>query len=299
MLLFIFLFPLSFSFGFGKKPPPPHSEVVNHILQDYDPHVAPLNSANTTLEVQAGLAMIHIDSLSESGILTATAWLRLVWNDFRLTWNKTEFGGVNVIRINPKRLWLPDIEVYNGASPSDYALSSQFSSRTNALIYPDGEALYIPPVSLKVICHNFSHSAWPQGEQECSIKLGSWTYDGLVLNLTLFNNKHEIDLTDMSQSSPWNITHQLGNSRNERFYTCCPEPYQDLNFRFKLKPQFPMKDPNAVSDLLSKLLEVSIAILTTLVIGGVCIIAYLFTRRGAETNSYKMKLLREASNNST
>ena len=60
-----------------------------------------------------------------------------------------------------------------------------------------------------------------------------------------------------------------------------------------------MKDPNAASDLLSQLLEVSIAILTTLVIGGVCIIAYLFTRRGAERNSYKMKLLREASNNST
>jgi len=299
MLFSIFLFPLIFSFGFSKKPPPPHSEVVNHILEDYDPHVAPLNSANATLEVAVGIAMVHIDSLSESGILTATAWLRLVWNDFRLTWNETEFGGVNVIRINSKRLWLPDIEVYNAASPADYTLSSQFSSATNALIYPDGEALYIPPVSLKVICHNFSHSAWPQGEQECSIKLGSWTYDGLVLNLTLFNNKHDIDLKDMSQISPWNITHQLGNTRNEKFYECCPEPYQDLNFRFKLKPLFPMKDPNAVYHILSQLLMVSIAILAILVIGGGCILAYFVKRRGAETNSYKMKLLREASNTST
>jgi len=32
-----------------------------------------------------------------------------------LTWNETEFGGIKVIRINPKRLWLPDIEVYNAA----------------------------------------------------------------------------------------------------------------------------------------------------------------------------------------
>lgn len=60
-----------------------------------------------------------------------------------------------------------------------------------------------------------------------------------------------------------------------------------------------MKDPNAVSNILSQLLVVSIAILTVLVIGGGCIFAYLFTRNGAETNSYKMKILREASNSST
>ena len=60
-----------------------------------------------------------------------------------------------------------------------------------------------------------------------------------------------------------------------------------------------MKDPNAVYHILSQLLMVSIAILAILVIGGGCILAYLVKRRGAETNSYKMKLLREASNNST
>ena len=30
---------------------------------------------------------------------------------------------------------------------------------------------------------------WSQEEQECNIKLGSWTQDGDVVNLTLFNNK--------------------------------------------------------------------------------------------------------------
>ena len=30
---------------------------------------------------------------------------------------------------------------------------------------------------------------WSQDEQECNIKLGSWTQDGDVVNLTLFNNK--------------------------------------------------------------------------------------------------------------
>eukprot|EP00091_Calanus_sinicus_P003451 TRINITY_DN13621_c0_g1_i1.p1 TRINITY_DN13621_c0_g1~~TRINITY_DN13621_c0_g1_i1.p1 ORF type:complete len:125 (-),score=28.18 TRINITY_DN13621_c0_g1_i1:239-613(-) len=109
-----------------------------------------------------------------------------------------------------------------------------------------GRCFTSPPVSLKVYCHNFTHSNWPQGEQDCNIKLGSWTHDGLILNLTLFNGKEELDLTDMAPASPWVITHQLNGTRNEKFYECCEEPYQDLNFRFKLRPQYSLHDPAAI-----------------------------------------------------
>merc|ERR1719187_2485257 len=117
--------------------------------------------------------------------------------------NEEDFGGAPVFRINPSKIWLPDIEVYNTADFSQYSLSSQLTSATNALVYPDGEVLYIPPVQLQVICHNFSHSAWPEGEQECAFKFGSWTHNGLILDLQLYNNKNDMDLTDMSGSSPW------------------------------------------------------------------------------------------------
>ena len=33
--------------------------------------------------------------------------------DCRLQWNKSKFGGVNVLRVYPSDIWLPDIEVYN------------------------------------------------------------------------------------------------------------------------------------------------------------------------------------------
>ena len=35
--------------------------------------------------------------------------------DFRLQWNESDFGGASVFRINPKKIWLPDIEIYNTA----------------------------------------------------------------------------------------------------------------------------------------------------------------------------------------
>jgi len=252
-----------------SKKRPPHSEVVKKLLTDYDSHIVPSEAVNKTLQIAVGISMVNMEELSRTGVLSTTSWMRMVWNDFRLQWNQSEFGNVSVIRLDPRKIWIPDIEVYNAADTSQYSLSSQIlTGATNALIYPDGEVLYIPPVNLKVLCMNFTHSNWPQGEQECNIKLGSWTHDGFVLNITLFNNKDDIDVTDMNSASPYLITEQLGKTRNEKFYECCPEPYQDLNFRFKLKPQYPMTDPSSIPTLLYQLLVVSI--ITLLVLVGGC-----------------------------
>ena len=34
---------------------------------------------------------------------------------FRLEWDEADFGDADVIRIDPNKIWLPDIEVYNMA----------------------------------------------------------------------------------------------------------------------------------------------------------------------------------------
>lgn len=35
------------------------------------------------------------------------------WTDYRLTWNSSCYEGVNILRIPAKRIWLPDIVLYN------------------------------------------------------------------------------------------------------------------------------------------------------------------------------------------
>jgi len=282
---------------------PAHSEVVEALFKDYDPHIVPLtgdpygnknsSKSNHTVEVAVGLAMVHMDDLSRTGVLSTTTWMRMVWNDFRLQWNEADFGNVKVIRVNPHKLWIPDIEVYNSAETAESNLAHQMlTGPTNALVYPDGEILWIPMVNLKVICHNFSYYDWPQGEQECSIKLGSWTHDGLVLSLSLFNNNEWIDLKDMSPASPWQITEQLNKTLNEKFYPCCPEPYQDLSFRFKMKPQYPIPDPSSTPHLLYQLLVVSILNLCFLIGGGLWAL-WSQRKRGIVTDDYKMRILQE------
>ena len=35
------------------------------------------------------------------------------WNDYNCIWNKTEYGDVDGIRIHPRKLWTPDLLMYN------------------------------------------------------------------------------------------------------------------------------------------------------------------------------------------
>lgn len=38
------------------------------------------------------------------------------WTDYRLAWNSSRYEGVNILRIPAKRVWLPDIVLYNKLS---------------------------------------------------------------------------------------------------------------------------------------------------------------------------------------
>lgn len=46
-------------------------------------------------------------------ILTAYLWIRQVWVDAYLKWNKDEYDGLDTIRIPSSYVWRPDIVLYN------------------------------------------------------------------------------------------------------------------------------------------------------------------------------------------
>ena len=52
------------------------------------------------------------------------------------------------------------------------------------------------------------------------------------MNITLFNNKPQMDLSDFANSPPpYMVPRHIEGVRNVKRYTCCEEPYIDLNFR--------------------------------------------------------------------
>ena len=131
-----------------------------------------------------------------------------------------------MLKIDAEKLWIPDIELYNNADPNRIGMRS----KTNALVYSDGEVLWVPPVQVKSYCA-LSFKYWPFDQQTCTLKFGSWTHDGFKISLSLYNNKDYIDLSDYEWKgrNEWKIL-EVPAKLNTKTYSCCPEPYQDITF---------------------------------------------------------------------
>lgn len=48
----------------------------------------------------------------------------------------------------------------------------------------------MPPAQFTVLC-NINLRYWPFDQQTCSLKFGSWTYNGEQINLIMYDNKTE------------------------------------------------------------------------------------------------------------
>ena len=66
------------------------------------------------LNILSSKIIFHPVSQDEKNqLLTTCMWFNLVWDDYQLSWNETEYGGVDSVVIQPRNLWIPDILLYN------------------------------------------------------------------------------------------------------------------------------------------------------------------------------------------
>merc|ERR1712179_140563 len=166
------------------------------------------------INVGVGISIIDMD-YDPSGILTTSTWFKALWQDYRLKWD-----------------------------PDHYA-----HSPTNAILYNTGKVLWIPPIPMKVYCDNGFHVAQDPNNNyaiECSIKIGSWTYDGYHLNLTTYAGEEYMELSDMTRNSRYVVTSQKGDALETKYYDCCTEPYVSMNYRFTIQKAYDIVDGEKV-----------------------------------------------------
>ena len=122
----------------------------------------------------------------------------------------------------------------------------QVTLMTKATLYPDGRVHWEPPATYKSSC-TIDVEFYPFDEQLCTLKFGSWTYDGYQVDLK--HIRHEsapdgtgdldiipkgIDLKDFYPSVEWDLL-GVPARKNEKFYTCCSEPYPDITFNITMR----------------------------------------------------------------
>ncbi|CAG0913787.1 unnamed protein product [Notodromas monacha] len=111
---------------------------------------------------------------------------------------------------------------------------------TKARVEHTGMVTWQPPAIYKSSCQ-IDIEFFPFDIQTCFMKFGSWTYDGFKVDLRHVDEEPGmtvvdlgIDLSEFYMSVEWDIL-EVPAERNEKFYTCCDEPYLDITFNITMR----------------------------------------------------------------
>ncbi|XP_061684649.1 neuronal acetylcholine receptor subunit beta-3a isoform X3 [Syngnathoides biaculeatus] len=151
------------------------------------------------------------------------------WVDVKLKWNPDEYGGIPSIRVPSETIWLPDIVLYENADGR-----FEGSLMTKAIVRWDGTITWTPPASYKSSC-TMDVTFFPFDRQNCSMKFGSWTYDGNMVDLVLVD--YYVDRKDFFDNGEWEILNATGmkGGRRDGVYWY---PFVTYSFILKRLPLF-------------------------------------------------------------
>ncbi|CAH1797308.1 unnamed protein product [Owenia fusiformis] len=206
--------------------------LINDLFKEYNYLERPVEQESDALKLEFSLALQQIIDVDEKNqYLTTSIWLTYAWTDYNLKWNSSEYGGVQSIRLPAKKVWTPDVLMYNSA---DEDIDSKFP--TNVVVYSSGLCNWIPP-GIYISSCKINIRWFPFDDQLCTMKFGSWTYDGSKINLTLLGtagNTGEGDISTYQPSGEWDLIGVSG-IRNVEKYDCCPDPYLDITYTINIR----------------------------------------------------------------
>lgn len=108
------------------------------------------------------------------------------------------------------------------------------SLMTKAIIKYNGAVTWTPPASYKSAC-TMDVTFFPFDRQNCSMKFGSWTYDGTMVDLVLVN--YQVDRSDFFDNGEWEILRATG-AKGGRHDGTLSYPFITYSFILKRLPLF-------------------------------------------------------------
>ncbi|XP_070611117.1 acetylcholine receptor subunit alpha-like, partial [Erythrolamprus reginae] len=203
------------------------SRLVNDLFANYNKIVRPVSNHTHAVQVIVGLQLIQLINVDEvNQIVSTNVRLKQQWTDVNLRWNPAEYGGVKQIRISSEDIWRPDLVLYNNAD-GIFAID-QF---TKVLLNYTGHITWTPPAIFNSYCEIIV-THFPFDEQNCSMKLGTWTYDGSVV--AIYPESDRPDLSNYMPSGEWTMKDYRGWKHSVAYACCLETPYLDITYHFVL-----------------------------------------------------------------
>uniref|UniRef100_A0A3P9PC04 5-hydroxytryptamine receptor 3A-like n=2 Tax=Poecilia reticulata TaxID=8081 RepID=A0A3P9PC04_POERE len=119
--------------------------------------------------------ILDVDEKLET--VTIHMYVKSYWTNEHLTWNSSEFCGINMLTIPVSMIWVPDIIIHEDASDDRNSQDDPLVS-----VFPDGKVGVVKRLQLTFIC-KFNLFRFPFDTQTCNITFSSLNYDKSLLKL--------------------------------------------------------------------------------------------------------------------
>ncbi|XP_041670442.1 acetylcholine receptor subunit delta isoform X2 [Cheilinus undulatus] len=223
--------------------------LINHLIKEkgYNKELRPAEKQQDTVKVYLALTLSNLISLKEvDETLLSNVWIDHTWYDYRLSWNSTEFDGIDVLRLPSSMVWLPEIVLENN---NDAQFEVAYYS--NVLVYPDGLVYWLPPAIFRSSC-SINVNFFPFDWQNCTLKFVSLTYNAKEITMLLKEEADQetgnmytvewiiIDPEGFTENGEWEIIHRPAKRNTYKHIPVESNKHQDITFYLiiKRKPLF-------------------------------------------------------------
>lgn len=221
--------------------------LIHYLFKErgYNKELRPVQNKDEVLDVYLALTLSNLISLKEvDETLLTNVWMEHGWTDYRLAWNESEFDNIDILRLPPSMVWLPEIVLENNNDAQ-----FQVAYYCNVLIYPSGYMYWLPPAIFRSSC-SINVNYFPFDWQNCSLKFSSLTYNAKEITLHLKeeeedgkNSKVEwiiIDPAGFTENGEWEIVHKPARKNTYKNIPMESNKHQDITFYLiiKRKPLF-------------------------------------------------------------
>ena len=203
----------------------------SYLLSGVNRIVRPVVDLRTPINVTLGINIHQVVEVEETAnLITCQYWVREVWTNELLRWDPSEWNDKKVVSINAKRIWTPDIVLYNDA---DESLSGRGMRESSYIkVYPNGLNVWEYSITYKSTCL-IQVMYYPFDYQTCKLKFGSWVYDNSLLVLKQADS--QLIVADYINSTEWSIEYVNIAKSSQVYANYGDKAYDDLTLTFVIK----------------------------------------------------------------
>eukprot|EP00392_Amoebophrya_sp_AT5.2_P005554 g5563.t1 len=114
------------------------------------------------------------------------AWLRLSWNDPRITWTPSNYDGTNYMNVPATELprdygliWTPEIELQNNLE----SIGQSFPANKGANVESNGDVQWSRSGNIRALCTFEGMELFPFDQPKCHLIFSAWSMDSSKMGL--------------------------------------------------------------------------------------------------------------------